>query len=259
MAGVGFELKKLFRARTAVGHVKAYAYASVVTTGPFLLMTGMVLAVQLLFSAHGVAAEDAMLFVASVAYVFVFSQLLSSGFVMVLTRYLADCLSAGHYRDVTASLFGMGALLTLLGSAVAAVFFAASPLGFAEAGLTYVFFLELLLIWTQSVYLTAIKKFQRLITGFAASVSLSVALCAGLLAAGPRRYALRCSRWMSAWACSSASFSCISCSVSACRGTGSISRSCRISSATGGFSSQRFSTRWGSSCRISSSGWGRGA
>ena len=184
MAGVGFELKKLFRARTAVGHVKAYAYASVVTTGPFLLMTGMVLAVQLLFSAHGVAAEDAMLFVASVAYVFVFSQLLSSGFVMVLTRYLADCLSVGHYRDVTASLFGMGALLTLLGSAVAAVFFAASPLGFAEAGLTYVFFLELLLIWTQSVYLTAIKKFQRLITGFAASVSLSVALCAGLLAAG---------------------------------------------------------------------------
>ena len=171
MAGVGFELKKLFRARTAVGHVKAYAYASVVTTGPFLLMTGMVLAVQLLFSAHGVAAEDAMLFVASVAYVFVFSQLLSSGFVMVLTRYLADCLSVGHYRDVTASLFGMGALLTLLGSAVAAVFFAASPLGFAEAGLTYVFFLELLLIWTQSVYLTAIKKFQRLITGFAASVS----------------------------------------------------------------------------------------
>ncbi|MGE9840569.1 exopolysaccharide Pel transporter PelG [Selenomonas bovis] len=184
MAGVGFELKKLFRARTAVGHVKAYAYASVVTTGPFLLMTGMVLAVQLLFSAHGVAAEDAMLFVASVAYVFVFSQLLSSGFVMVLTRYLADCLSVGHYRDVTASLFGMGALLTLLGSAVAAVFFAASPLGFAEAGLTYVFFLELLLIWTQSVYLTAIKKFQRLITGFAASVSLSVALCAGLLAEG---------------------------------------------------------------------------
>ena len=184
MAGVGFELKKLFRARTAVGHVKAYAYASVVTTGPFLLMTGMVLAVQLLFFLHGVAVADAMLFVASVAYVFVFSQILSSGFTMVLTRYLADCLSVGHYRDVTASLFGMGALLTLLGSAVAAVFFAASPLGFAEAGLTYVFFLELLLVWTQSIYLTAIKKFQRLLTGFAASVSLSVALCAGLLAAG---------------------------------------------------------------------------
>lgn len=184
MADVGFELKKLFRARTAVGHVKAYAYASVVTTGPFLLMTGMVLAVQLLFFLHGVAVADAMLFVASVAYVFVFSQILSSGFTMVLTRYLADCLSVGHYRDVTASLFGIGALLTLFGSAVAAVFFAASPLGFAEAGLTYVFFLELLLVWTQSIYLTAIKKFQRLLTGFAASVSLSVALCAGLLAAG---------------------------------------------------------------------------
>lgn len=184
MAGVGFELKKLFRARTATGHIKAYTYSAVVTAGPFLLMTGMVLAVQLLFSLHGVAEADSMLFVASVAYVFVFSQILSSGFTMVLTRYLADCLSVGHYRDVTASLFGMGALLTLFGSAGAVAFFAASPLGFAEAALTNVFFLELLLIWTQSVYLTAIKKFRRLLAGFAASVSLSVALCAGLLTAG---------------------------------------------------------------------------
>ena len=43
MAGVGFELKRLFRARTATGHLKAYSYSAIVTTGPFALLTSMVL------------------------------------------------------------------------------------------------------------------------------------------------------------------------------------------------------------------------
>ena len=44
MAGIGFELKKLFNGRTAGGYLKAYSYSAVITAGPFALMTGMVLA-----------------------------------------------------------------------------------------------------------------------------------------------------------------------------------------------------------------------
>ena len=55
MAGVGFELRKLFKARTMAGHVKAYSYSAIITAGPFALMTSMVLAVQLLFAFFGVA------------------------------------------------------------------------------------------------------------------------------------------------------------------------------------------------------------
>ena len=174
MAGVGFELKKLFRARTAAGHVKAYTYSAIITTGPFLLMTGMVLAIQLLFTRFGASAEEQGLFVASVVYGFVFSQILSSGFTMVLTRYLADCLSVGRYEDVTGSLFGMSAILLTFGAAAAAVFFWGTPLAFLPKFLAYLFFLELLLIWTASVYLTAVKKFKRLLYGFLAGVLVSV-------------------------------------------------------------------------------------
>ena len=54
MAGVGFELRKLFQAKTMTGHVKAYSYSAIITAGPFALMTGMVLAVQLLFAYYGI-------------------------------------------------------------------------------------------------------------------------------------------------------------------------------------------------------------
>ena len=174
MAGVGFELKKLFRARTVAGHLKAYSFSVLITTGPFLLLTGMVLAVQLLFLLFQVPLSENNLFVASAVYAFIFSQILSSGFVKVVTRYLADCISRDDYRDVTASCFGLTVILLFLGSAAAAAFFARSSLAFPEKISAYLFFSLLLAIWAESLYLTALKKFHVLLLGLAAGVSLSI-------------------------------------------------------------------------------------
>ena len=49
MAGIGFELKKLFNRRTLTGHAMAYGYSAVITAGPFALLTTMVLAIPPLF------------------------------------------------------------------------------------------------------------------------------------------------------------------------------------------------------------------
>ena len=178
MAGVGFELRRLFRARTAAGHLKAYSYSVIVTTGPFVLMAAMVLAVQLLFRLAGVGQEESGLFLGAVIYSFVFSQLLSCGFTIVLTRYLADCITVRHYRDVTASMYGMGAVLLVLGSAASVLFFWGKPVAFEVKLLAHLFFCNLLLIWTGSVYLTAVKRFKYLISGYAAGVAMSLALAA---------------------------------------------------------------------------------
>ncbi len=174
MAGVGFELKKLFRARTVAGYLKAYSFSVLITTGPFILLTGMVLAVQLLFLLFHVLPRENDLFVASAVYAFIFSQIISSGFTKVVTRYLADCISLDRYEDVTASCFGLTAILLGIGSTVAAVFFWYSPLGILEKLSAYLFFALLLVIEAESLYLTALKKFKALLGVFAFGVSLSV-------------------------------------------------------------------------------------
>ena len=176
MAGVGFELKKLFTARTAAGHIKAYTYSAIITTGPFALMTGMVMAVQLLFGYYGIPAEASRIFVASVVYAFVFSQILSSGFTMVLTRYLADSLSLGRYQDVTASLLGLGSILTAAGGVAAGCFFWGKPLSLVTKWLGYLFFAQLLLVWAESVYLSAVKQYKRLLLSYLAGVFVSIGL-----------------------------------------------------------------------------------
>lgn len=127
MAGVGFELKKLFKARTATGKLKAYSASLVITTGPFILLAGMMLTIQGLFAKAQVPQSESLLFIGTTVYAFVFSQILSSGFVTAQTRYLADCLSEKRYGDITASLFGINALLLGLGALAAFLFYLPVP------------------------------------------------------------------------------------------------------------------------------------
>ncbi len=184
MAGIGFELKKLFTARTAAGHLKAYSYSALITAGPFALLTVMVLLVQTMFYTFKVPLEENYIFTGAIVYAFVFSQILSSGFVMVLTRYLADCLSVGRYYDIAASCLGMSAILAVLGSIMSAVFYWDKPLDFLTKLLAYLFFLQLLIIWVETVYLSAVQRYKRLLLSYGAGVSLAVVLSAVFLTQG---------------------------------------------------------------------------
>ena len=81
MAGVGFALKKLFSARTVAGNLRAYSYTAAITAGPFALLTGMVLGVQVLFHLYGAdTGESANIFTDAIVYAFIFSQILTAGF-----------------------------------------------------------------------------------------------------------------------------------------------------------------------------------
>ncbi len=174
MAGVELELRKLFQSRAATGHIRAYSYSAIITAGPFALLAGMVLAIQSLFLSFGISEEESRLYVGSVVYAVVFSRLIACGFVLVLSKYVADCLSVEHYDDVTASLFGMSAWLTGIGGLAAALFFWGKPLdGFTKL-LGYLFFSQLMILWVQGVYLSAIKKYKRLLLTYGAGVLLSI-------------------------------------------------------------------------------------
>ncbi len=186
MAGVGFELKRLFQNRTAAGHLRAYSYSVIITAGPFALMTAMVLCVQLLFSYFHVSLLMSEIFVGAVVYSFVFSQILSSGFTMVLTRYVADCLSVHRNDDVSASLFGLSSILSVIGGVAAVLFFWNKPLGITTKLCTYLFFAQLMVVWVESVYLTALKRYKPLLLMYLVGVLVSLFLS----------YVLLCLSWL---------------------------------------------------------------
>ena len=184
MAGIGFELKKLFDKKTAIGYLRAYTYTTLVTTGPFILMTGMVLAIQLLFSMFDVPYFTKELYIASVTYPFVFSHIISSGFAMLITRYVADKMYSKDYNEIIPSLYGMISVALGAGSILALIFFWNTPLAVELKVITYIFYMELIVIWIQGVYLTALKDYKKIIQSYVGGVFLSILLVFVVLKTG---------------------------------------------------------------------------
>lgn len=184
MAGIGFELKKLFNKRTLTGQAMAYGYSAVITCGPFALLTGMVLSIQLMFMYYGVALYDSQLYTASVIYPFVFSQIVSCGFVMVITRYLADNLYSNDYSHITSSMYGVLAITEVFAAVMAVLFFWGKPIPWYLKLFTYIFYMEMIAVWIQGVYLTALKDYKSIFVSYGTGVIVSLLLTLIVLKTG---------------------------------------------------------------------------
>ncbi|MDF2680015.1 MAG: conserved hypothetical rane protein [Brevibacillus sp.] len=131
MAGIGFELKKMFRGQGYLSGMKAYAYSSLVTVGPMLLCMLMVTILQQMLMYLDVSYQERMTFLSAVVYAFVFSLLVTCGFIMVISRYIADKIYMREYDDIIASLYGVMAICLCIGGVSGAVFYFFSPLDVA--------------------------------------------------------------------------------------------------------------------------------
>lgn len=176
MAGIGFELKKLFHKKSALGYVQACSYTAIVTIGPFILMIAMVLLIQVMLRSMQGSYIIEQLFLASVIYPLVFSQIISSGFAMIITRFVADKLYMKEYSSVLPSLYGVGVLVLIFASVPAILFLWRAPLDISLKVVTYVLYMELSIIWVQGVYLTALKDYIKIIQSYATGVVAAVAL-----------------------------------------------------------------------------------
>ncbi len=174
MAGIGFELKKLFQEKSAAGYLKAYTYTAIVTAGPFVLMTGMILLVQIMFNIFDIGYAQKELYTLSIIYPFVFSHIISSGFSMLITRYLADLLYNENYDEIAPSLYGILSLTLFVGSILAIAFFWNKPLDIVLKFLTYTFFMQMIIIWIEGVYLSALKDYVKILKAYLIGAAVGV-------------------------------------------------------------------------------------
>ncbi len=112
MAGIGFELKKLFVGSGVIRKMRAYAYAAVICSGTMILAILLLLGIQAEARFFGVSEHMREVLVVTMVYALFLSMLLSSGFQMYLSRYVADMMYQNQMEKVLPSL--IGAALTLM-------------------------------------------------------------------------------------------------------------------------------------------------
>jgi uncharacterized membrane protein len=174
MAGIGFELRKLLDRQSLWGLVRAYAYAGVISSGPWVLSIMGVMGIGL-FSVGRVPAAEVRQFLVTVTYLMAASLIVTGGLQLMFARFIADCVYRREEPRVLPNLLGA---LTVTGLVTSVL---ALPLLFVLAGppsarlLTAVAFVVLSASWVAVVLLSSLRDYRGVVTSFLVGYLISVA------------------------------------------------------------------------------------
>lgn len=181
MAGIGFELKKLFNKKGVVNTAKAYGYATVICAGPMLLGIILLLGIMALCNIFNTATHTRELLICMITYTLLASVVVTSFFSMVVTRYVADMLFEEKNRAVLPCFWGSTVIMMAIGSVLYGIFLLFSGATLPQGLLCFTLFNELIIVWNAMSFLSAIKDYKGIFMSFLTSVCVSVLLGALLL------------------------------------------------------------------------------
>lgn len=176
MAGIGFELKKLFYKKGVLNTAKAYGYATVICAGPMLLGVILLLGIMALCTFFGTDTHTRELLICMITYTLLASVTVTSFFSMVVTRYVADMLFEDKNRAVLPAFWGSTVIMMAIGSILYGIFLIFSGATLIQGILCYILFAELIIVWNAMSFLTAIKDYKGIFLSFFTSVAVSVLL-----------------------------------------------------------------------------------
>ena len=170
MAGIGFELKKLFAKKGFFESMKAFGYATVICAGPMLLGVLLLLGIMFLCSVTNTPLQSRELLICMITYTLLASITVTSFFSMVVTRYTADMLYEENKQAVLPSFWGSTVIMMAIGSILYGIFLIFSGASPLQQLLCFIFFNELIIVWNAMSYLTAIKDYKGIFLSFLAAI-----------------------------------------------------------------------------------------
>jgi polysaccharide biosynthesis protein PelG len=176
MAGIGFTLKKMFKDESYSKRGKAYLYSAFVAAGPWIAAVITVNILILIMEFTELSFSDKELFMGTIVYSFIFSQIVTSPWQMIITRYISDRLFAKEYHHICPSFIGLNKIIFFQGLVVAIVFYWDRPLPISYKIMGAYLFVLLGMIWILMVYLSAVKNYELIGKAYVYGGLISIAL-----------------------------------------------------------------------------------
>jgi len=166
MAGIGFELKKLFSENSILMKLRANLFSGVVIAGPMIMGAILLLGIKNLAVNADATLHQQDLLIVVITYSLLFSLLLINTLSYVLSRYVADMVYNKLHDRILPSMYGSISLLLAVGAPAWALFLYFSKLPFEYSVFSFTLFCLAIVVWTQISYITDIKRYKEIIYGF---------------------------------------------------------------------------------------------
>ncbi|MDF1761199.1 MAG: exopolysaccharide Pel transporter PelG [Coxiellaceae bacterium] len=186
MAGIGFQLRRILKTDSFFNFMRAYGYASVLSSGPWLLAVFGIVLISFIKYRYPRFATSITQFQTSITYLFAASLILSGLAQFSFTRFISDLVYAKRENAIIPTYCGALLCTTILASVIAfivdAIFFINTPTLYRL--LMAFSFIVLCGNWLSSSLLSGLKAYRAILIVFFLGYALIVALGYWLYAFG---------------------------------------------------------------------------
>ncbi|MDR4505565.1 MAG: exopolysaccharide Pel transporter PelG [Candidatus Scalindua sp.] len=173
MAGIGFELKKILKRDTFLSEFKAYFYAALVSSGPWL-MSVVCLGILGITKGTGLSYSEHEIFRSTIVYTYAFSLMYVGSIQLVVTRYLADQLYLENEKITLPTFFTCMVLVLGGGSVFSVLCYFPFKISLLHKFDGIILFLLVSMIWVCMIFLSVIKDFVSIVYAFAGGTLTSI-------------------------------------------------------------------------------------
>lgn len=182
MAGIGFELRKLLQRDSYFALVRAYAYAGIISAGPWVLS---IIGLAVIGAASVSSALPTVLitqFQVSVTYLIAASLILTGVVQLAFTRWVSDQLYVRKSDVIVPNFAGVLLLTNLVAGtlAVMLVFLEFRNEGALYRVLMVAGFVTMCDIWVATIFMSGLKFYKTIVVLFAGGYAISVVLALAL-------------------------------------------------------------------------------
>jgi uncharacterized membrane protein len=178
MAGIGFELRKLLQRDSYFALVRAYAYAGLISSGPWVLSILGLVAIGVMSANIVVPNILVSRFQVSVTYLIAASLILTGGVQLGFTRWVSDRLFSQQSDTIVPNFAGVLLVVNLVAGGLALVL--AFTAFAAESALYRVLmvagFVTMCDIWVATIFMSGLKFYKTIVSLFAGGYGISVLL-----------------------------------------------------------------------------------
>ena len=182
MAGIGFELRKLLKNRSYAGLLQAYAYAGIISSGPWVLSILGILLIGILSIGIVVPHHLITEFQVTVTYIVAGSLVLTGLAQLAFTRFIADRLFEKRDDWVLPNFNGMLLVTAVVsgGIGMLAVVYLFPQQSVLYRLLVLSAFVIMSATWITTVFLSGMKKYKQIVVlffiGYVVVVSMALLL-----------------------------------------------------------------------------------
>jgi len=165
MAGIGFKLQKLIEDESFFKKAKAYIFASIITSGPWILS---IICMSLIGALSGKILGKGLFSKVSITivYTFAFSLILTGPIQFVLTRYLADKEYLNQKGKMLSALISAFLISAILAFSISATWYYYIDCSLVYKIVGVFLFVTICSIWTLMDFLSCLKNYTHIILAF---------------------------------------------------------------------------------------------